>query len=241
MSEKLEHEHDPGAIARRLRRGHRVEYFSDWIYGGIDGAITTFAIVAGSVGAGLSARVILILGFSNIIADGLSMAAANYTGTKAENDNAARLRAVEERHVKLAPAGEREEVRQIFAAKGFAGELLDQIVSVITSDKRLWVETMLAEEHGIGKARRMPMRAALGTLVGFLLCGLVPLLPYALSAPSPAIIALVATTLVFFGIGVWKSKWSQQAWWRSGVETLTIALLAAGAAFLVGNLLSRLL
>lgn len=241
MTDELEHDHDPGAIARRLRRGHRVEYFSDWIYGGIDSAITTFAIVAGSVGAGLSARVILILGFSNIIADGLSMAAANYTGTKAENDNAKRLRAVEEKHVRLAPAGEREEIQQIFAAKGFAGDLLDQIVGVITSDRKLWVETMLAEEHGIGQAKRVPMRAAMGTLIGFLLCGLVPLLPFALSAPSPAMVALVATTLVFFGIGIWKSKWSQQAWWRSGLETLTIGLLAAGAAFLVGDLLSRLI
>jgi VIT1/CCC1 family predicted Fe2+/Mn2+ transporter len=149
MTSPLEHDHSPQGIADRLRQGHRVEYFSDWIYGGIDGAITTFAIVAGSVGAGLSARVILILGFSNIVADGLSMAAANFTGTKAQNDNAARLRAVEERHVRLQPAGEREEIRQIFEAKGFSGQLLDQIVQVITSDKRLWIETMLTEEHGI--------------------------------------------------------------------------------------------
>ena len=91
----------------------------DWVYGGIDGTVTTFAVVAGVVGAELSTRTLLILGAANLFGDGFSMAAGNYSGTKAELDEYAQVRRMEERHVDLVPEGEREEIRQIFRAKGF--------------------------------------------------------------------------------------------------------------------------
>ena len=62
------------------------KYISEFVYGGMDGAITTFAIVAGVVGASLSSTIILILGFANLFADGFSMASANYLSTKSENE-----------------------------------------------------------------------------------------------------------------------------------------------------------
>jgi VIT1/CCC1 family predicted Fe2+/Mn2+ transporter len=86
--------------------------------------VTTFAVVAGVVGADLSTKALLILGAANFFADGFSMAAANFTGTKAEMEEYEKVRRVEERHVELAPEGEREEIRQIFEAKGFTGEAL---------------------------------------------------------------------------------------------------------------------
>ncbi|MEM6667471.1 MAG: VIT1/CCC1 transporter family protein [Pseudomonadota bacterium] len=239
MAEPLEHSHDPDDIAKRLREGYRVSYLSDWIYGGIDGAITTFAIVAGSLGADFSTRVILILGFVNVMADGFSMAAANFSGTKADNDNAERLRKVEERHIRLAPEGERQEIRQIFADKGFAGETLEQVVDVITADKRLWIDTMLTEEHGIALARRSPTKAAFSTFLGFLLCGLVPLMPFLFGLPHAGYLCLALTAAVFFLIGLWKSQWSPQRWYESAVETLIIGLSAAGIAYLLGDVLGR--
>jgi VIT1/CCC1 family predicted Fe2+/Mn2+ transporter len=69
-----------------LAKGPRNNYVRDWIYGGIDGTVTTFAIVAGVVGANLYASVLIILGLANLIADGFAMAASNYTGTKSEHD-----------------------------------------------------------------------------------------------------------------------------------------------------------
>lgn len=241
MVDKLEHSHEPEDIARRLEDGHKVNYLQDYVYGGIDGAVTTFAIVAGSLGASLSTKVILILGFANLLADGLSMAAGNFTGTKADNDDAERLRQVEERHLAKAPHGEREEIRQIFAAKGFKGDDLDRVVEVITGDRRVWIETMLTEEYGIAAARRSPTRAATATFIGFLICGLVPLIPFVFALPRAAETALVATALTFFGIGVVKANWSTQAWWRSGLETLAIGLGAAAIAYLIGDLLNTLL
>jgi hypothetical protein len=126
----LEHGHHPREIARRLEKGPRASYLRDWVYGGIDGTVTTFAIMAGVVGASLEARVVLILGACNLLADGLSMAAANYSSTKTEIDEYEQVRRMEERHVDLAPEGEREEVRQIFEAKGFEGEALESAVDL---------------------------------------------------------------------------------------------------------------
>jgi VIT1/CCC1 family predicted Fe2+/Mn2+ transporter len=233
-----DHSHTPAGIAERLRQGHQTNYLQDWVYGGIDGAVTTFAIVAGSLGASLSAKIILILGFANLLADGLSMAAGNYLGTKADNDDAKRLAAVEADHIDRFPDGEREEIRQIFAAKGFVGQMLEDAVEVITANREVWIATMLAEEYGVAAARRSPMRAAIATFGGFLVCGLVPLAPFLLGLPNAAWVALVATALTFACIGWGKSLWSLSPWWRSSLETLAIGLSAAIVAFGIGHVLN---
>src|SRR5688500_2452737 len=98
-----EHEHSPEAIKKRLAAGPRHSYLRDWIYGGIDGAVTTFAVVAGVVGAQLSTKIILVIGLANILADGFSMAASNYLGTKSEQDEIERLVAIENRHIEKFP------------------------------------------------------------------------------------------------------------------------------------------
>lgn len=84
--QEIFHDHSAEAIRARLEDGAKASYLRDWVYGGIDGAVTTFAIVCGVVGANFSTSVILVLGAANIVADGFSMAASNYTGSKAEND-----------------------------------------------------------------------------------------------------------------------------------------------------------
>ncbi|WP_417767316.1 VIT1/CCC1 transporter family protein [Stappia sp.] len=235
----LEHDHSTKAIAARLARGPRISYLRDWIYGGIDGAVTTFAIVAGSIGANLSARVILILGIANLVADGFSMAAANYSGTKAEHDDYNRLREMEERHIDREPDGETEEIRQIFRAKGYRGEELQQMTALITSRRAVWIETMLSEEHGVSNGLHDPLKSALATFFAFLVCGAVPLVPFIAGLPASAITAAIATGIVFFAIGSAKSKWSTQGWLRSGLETLGIGLGAAGLAWAAGRLLER--
>jgi VIT1/CCC1 family predicted Fe2+/Mn2+ transporter len=237
---KLEHDHDSAAIRQRLAAGPPVSYLRDWVYGGIDGAVTTFAIVAGAVGADLSSRIVLILGVANLVGDGFSMAAGNFSGTKAERDEYAHLRAVEERHVDLVPEGEREEVRQIYRAKGFRGEDLERAVRVLTARRENWIDTMMAEEYGQPRVLRVPWKAALSTFSAFLVCGSIPLLPFVVDAADASRLSLAATALVFFGIGSAKGRWSTAPWWRSGVETLTIGLAAATIAFLIGRWLEDL-
>lgn len=227
----MEHDHDPEAIRRRLSVRPEQNYLRDWVYGGIDGAVTTFAVVAGVVGAGLSARTVLILGAANLLADGFSMAASNYSGTKTERDDKDRLRAVEERHIDLVPEGELEEIREIFRAKGFQGRGLETAVQVITADRGRWVDTMLAEEYGLPATLRSPVKAAASTFLAFLVCGLIPLLPFVFGLPAPVALATGSTAAVFFAIGSVKSLWSLTAWWRSGLETLAIGMAAAALAF----------
>lgn len=227
----LEHSHTRKAIHDRLIEGPRSSYLRDWIYGGIDGTVTTFAIVAGVVGANLSASVLLILGFANLLADGFAMAASNYTGTKAERENYERLLAVERKHIAIVPEGEREEIRQIFAAKGFSGSDLERVVAVITSDPALWAKTMAAEEYGLSPMLRSPTRAAVCTFIAFVLCGCVPLLSYL--SPAGLDASVIATGATFFGVGAIKSLWSSAGWMRSGLEVLFVGMTAAALAYVV--------
>jgi len=236
--EDIEHGHSAHAIAARLEKGPQANYIQDWVFGGIDGAVTTFAIVAGVAGAELSVKIILILGLANLLADGFSMAAGNYSGVKAQKDDYDRLRKMEYHHIAVTPEGEREEVRQIFAAKGFEGKDLDRAVEIITDCQERWVNVMLEEEHGAPKVERSALKAGLVTFVAFFLCGAVPLLPFLFGGLGNALlIATIMTGAVFFGIGALKSKWSLTSWWRSGLETFAIGMIAAGVAYWVGALL----
>jgi VIT1/CCC1 family predicted Fe2+/Mn2+ transporter len=237
----LEHGHHPHEIARRLREGPKASYLRDWVYGGIDGTVTTFAVVAGVVGAALSTKALLILGVANLIADGFSMAAANYSGTKAEIEEYEHVRSMEERHVRMAPEGEREEIRQIFQAKGFHGEALDRVVDVITEKRDRWIATMMTEEHGLPPISRSPFRSALATFCAFIICGAVPLLPFTLGLPATIEASTLMTGLTFFSIGSLRSRWSPAPWWRAGLETFAIGMCAAGLAYMVGVILGGLI
>lgn len=234
MNLDVEHSHSPKDIAARLARGPSINYLRDWIYGGIDGAVTTFAIVAGVVGAELSVGIVLVLGLANLFADGFSMAASNYSGTKSEHDDFERIKSIELRHIRHHPDGEREEVRQIYARKGFGGEELERMVQLTTAHEDIWIEVMLAEEYGIQKVQRSPALAAFATFIAFVICGFVPLVPFILGLEASATAASVMTGIVFLGIGAVKSRWSMQSWWMSAIETFAIGMSAAGIAFAIG-------
>ena len=237
---ELEHSHMPDDIALRLSTTPKPSYLRDWVLGGIDGALTTFAIVAGVAGAGLAHSVVIILGIANLLADGISMAAGNYSGVKAENDALKSVRDMEFRHIEQAPDGEREEVRQIFSKKGFKADDLERAVDIITKSKDRWVDFMLVEEFGLPHNARPPMPASAATFVAFVICGSVPLIPYLFRSESAFFAASIATGFVFFGIGALKSKWTNAAWWRSGLETLIIGSGAATVAFFVGYYIEKL-
>ena len=232
----LEHGHEPEEIARRIKAPNGRSNLRDVIYGAIDGAVTTFAIVAGVVGAELSTKVIMALGIANVLADGFSMAAGNYSGTKAELDDARRLRDVEERHIRLAPEGERAELRAILAEKGLEGDVLDAAVKAIAANKKNWIDMMLVEEYGLSPVDPFPMRAATATFLAFLVAGMVPLLPYLFGAEDAFRWSIVMTGFTFFAVGALKSIWSLAAWWRSGIETLMIGGAAAAIAYVVGTM-----
>ncbi|MXQ09333.1 hypothetical protein GQ651_15920 [Alphaproteobacteria bacterium GH1-50] len=232
----LEHDHDLPSIRERLAGPRRVSYLRDAVFGAIDGAVTTFAIVAGVVGANLPFKVIVALGIANVLADGFSMAAGNYSGTKAELDEAMRLREIEERHIRLAPEGEKAELREILASKGLEGDVLTAATEAIASDRKRWIDMMLVEEYGLSPVDPHPMRAAIATFAAFLVAGMVPLLPYLFGLSDPFRLSIWATGVTFFAVGAIKSRWSLAPWWRSGIETLLIGGVAAFIAYFVGTL-----
>ena len=236
----LKGEHTQEAIASRLQAARRHSYLGDFILGAVDGAVTTFAIVAGAAGAGLSNGVVLVLGFANVLADGFSMAAGNFLRARSDQQHLERFRRMEETHIDRIPEVEREEVRQIYREKGFKGDELEKAVELITSDKDRWVKTMLTEEYGLPAEIRSPWTAAFATFAAFCACGLVPLVPYLFGARSSFLVSCIMTGVTFFLIGSFKSRWSTSSWYRSGLETLFVGALAAGLAYGAGVLLKGL-
>ena len=231
-----EHGHTPQEIAKRIGAPGGSGVLKDAVYGAIDGAVTTFAIVAGVAGAGLSPFVIVALGMANVLADGFSMAAANYSGTKAELDNMRRLRVVEERHIQKYPEGERLEVREILSKKGLTGAVLDDATAAITQNRENWIALMMEGEYGLAGVDPRPERAAATTFLAFLAAGIVPLLPFLLGLPNAFAVSIVMTMVTFFAIGALKSIWALTPWWRSAGETLLIGGAAAAIAYSVGTL-----
>lgn len=233
-------EHTPDAIRARLAQGPGHSVLRDVVYGAIDGIVTTFAVVAGVAGAGLAARVVLILGVANLAADGFSMAVSNFLGARSEGQRRERIRRQEEQHIAAVPAGEREEVRQLLARWGLDDESLDAATDAITRDPDRWVGFMLQLEHGLPASSTSPVRAALATFVAFVAVGSVPLVPFVLDAladagvASPFAWSAALTAVAFFAVGVGKAMVVAQSRWRSGLETVLVGGSAAALAYAVG-------
>ncbi len=231
-----EHGHSPQEIQDRIGSPPGRGLLRDIVYGGIDGSVTTFAIVAGVAGAGLSPFVIVALGLANVLADGFSMAAGNYSGTKAELDDIRRLREIENRHIDTYPDGERGEVREILRLKGLSGRVLEEATDEICKSRETWVDLMIEGEYGLAGVDPRPMKAAVATFAAFMVAGMVPLLPFLFGLANAFAISSCMTMACFFAIGAFKSRWSLAPWWRSGTETLMIGGAAAAMAYSVGLL-----
>lgn len=229
--------HTPAAIRERLNEQTRHSYIGDAVLGGIDGCVTTFAVVAGAVGGGFSSLVVVILGLANLLADGFSMAIGNYQGTRSEQENVERARRQEENEIREHPAGEREEIRQIYMMKGFDGDLLESIVDVITEDRKVWVDTMLTEELGLQLESPSPFKAAITTFAAFLAVGIVPLLPFLvveLDMKTSFIASCVMTGIAFFVVGVARGIAVESRPVVTGLTTMLTGGAAAAVAFGVG-------
>ena len=120
MSHDTDHEaeHTPEAISERIRSGSTQGYLKDSIYGAIDGAVTTFAVVASVTGAGLSSGIVIILGLANLLADGFSMAAGNFLGTRAENQSVSKARREEEREIETHPKASKRKYGKFSQPRG---------------------------------------------------------------------------------------------------------------------------
>ncbi len=222
------------------------DYVAEFVYGGIDGAITTFAVVAGASGANLSLSVIIILGVANLIADGFSMSVGNYFSTKAAQDNYDRHKAIEYWEVDNLREKEVEEIREIYEKKGFKGELLEQVVTVITSNKDVWVDTMMKEELEMIKEGKAPIKTAAVTFIAFALIGLIPLLSYLvawildLDKTNLFLYSCLLTCVGLAIVGYFKSLVTEKNKAISIAETLVLGGIAAALSYVAGAILEKM-
>ena len=239
----LKEEHRPDRIRERISARGGESWLGDAVLGGVDGIVTTFAVVAGSAGGQLSTHVVIILGLANLIADGFSMAVSNYLGTRSRREEVEQAKQDESWQIESYPAGEYREVREIFARKGFRGPTLDRIVETITRDKEVWIDTMLEEELNLQKVAASPWRAALVTFIAFVIFGSIPLIPFVFPVSVRQHLFLISgglSAVAFAILGVWKGVMLHRPPLRSGLQTFLIGSIAAVLAYGVGAVLHSL-
>lgn len=215
-------------------------FIQDIVYGGIDGIVTTFAVVSGSEGAMLPNYIVIILGYANLFADGMSMGVGNFLSIRSERDNYERLYKEELKEIHDDPVVEREEIREIYARKGFAGGELDMVVSRITADERVWAETMMREEHGMTpEVAAYPWLHGVMTFFSFIFFGSIPIFPYLFDV-TPDLrfrIAILSTGLALALLGSLRSWVTRERLFWGPVEIVGLGTLTAAVAYLVGVLL----
>jgi len=221
-------------------------HLGEFVYGGIDGCVTTFAVVAGSVGAGLSSSVIIILGFANLLADGFAMSVGAYLSTKSEKDNYQKHKQLEYWEIENLHDVEVQEIRDIYARKGFSGDLLEQVVTVITADKDRWVDVMMVEELGMLEETRSAFSIGLVTYISFILIGIIPLIIYVVDYVNPLeanlfLISSILTAIGFIIVGWLKTHITETSAVKGILETLLLGGIAAFVSYCVGDILEQLI
>jgi VIT1/CCC1 family predicted Fe2+/Mn2+ transporter len=219
------------------------QYIGDFVYGGLDGIITTFAVVSGVAGAELGTGIILILGLANLLADGFSMGTGAYLSSKSEQEYYDKERERELWEVEHFHEGERTELLEIYLSRGYSEQEAQQLVDIYSRDEDRFVDAMMIDELGMMKDERNPIFSALVTLGSFILAGAVPLLVYLIGLTvtiNPAnefLISIVLSGIALFGLGAGKVLITHQNPIKSGIEMLLVGGLAAGVAYIVGALL----
>ena len=243
--------HSTAKIAAAAREEHgpaSSQYIGNLVYGGLDGIITTFAVVSGVAGAQLASGIVLILGLANLFGDGFSMAIGAYLSSKSEKEYYNRERQREAWEVEHFPEGEKQELLELYRAQGYPDEDAQKLVEIKTRDKDRWLDTMMVEELGLMHDDRNPRTEAWMTFAAFVVAGALPLLayvadwifPFTLAPQTAFFISMGLSALALFGLGAAKVLVTQRNALRSGLEMLLVGGLAAGVAYVIGALLKGL-
>ncbi len=217
----------------------RASGLSDFILGAQDGLVNVLGVVLGIAAATNDVRVVLVAGLATTFAESISMGAVAFTTTLADADLYQSEREREYRHIIETPNLEIKEIRDIYASKGFKGELLDHIVDTITASQDVWVAVMMAEEHQLAPVdRKTAIRAAWVVGLSAIIGSLVPIAPFMfLPVATSMWMSVLVTALVLFAIGFYKARVTVGKPMKSGLEMAVIGTLSAMAGYLVGVLL----
>lgn len=242
--------HTPEAIAQAAAEEHGgagSQYVGDMVLGGLDGIITTFAVVSGVAGARLGLNVVMIMGLANLFADGFSMATGSFLSLRSEREYYRKEKSRETWEVEHFPDGEKQELTEIYRKQGYTEAESRRLVDIISRDPRRWVDTMMVNELGLLPDERTPLRSALATFAAFVLAGSIPLLIYLIGlivpiAPTTAFtFSLAMSGVALFILGSAKVVVTRGNPLRSGLEMLAVGSLAAGVAFIIGVVLKGII
>lgn len=223
--------------------GEISQFLGDFVYGGLDGIITTFAVVSGVEGASLGTNIILIMGLANLFADGFSMATGAFLSQRSEQEFYQKEYERELWEVENLPDGEKEELKLIYQYQGYSEEEAEQLTDIKTRNKVRWVNSMMVDELGMLKDERSPLMRALATFIAFVLAGSIPMLTFVIglfvqiSAGMAFPVSIMLSGLALFGLGAAKVLVTHQNPWRAGMEMLLMGGMAAGVAYFIGWLL----
>lgn len=221
------------------------EYLSEFVYGGIDGIVTTFAVVAASAAAGLDTGVILVLGFANLIADGISMGVSAYLAEKSELEQYHKQRRAVVRLLEDSVKKAGTTISMQLKRYGFTGKNLESATKKIQKSDHA-AGFIMREKHGLGEAPSSAVGTGMVTFISFLIVGIVPILAYLIDFIFDAggkglfLQSCLLAGGAFAGIGWLKSKIADTPIVGSVIETLILGAIAAGAAYIVGSLLEPL-
>jgi vacuolar iron transporter family protein len=219
-------------------------YLKEIVYGGNDGIVTTFAIVAGFAGAQSQSTTIpllsvLLFGFANLFADGVSMALGNFLSSRSEKDVYAQQKQQELSQMQSDPKSEEEETRTILKHKGFSPEQAETLLSIYKTNRPYWLSFMMNDELEMANPEKEnAFTMSLTTFFSFVVFGLIPLLPYVLFRNSALVFqfSLTTTAMALLALGLLRWRVTRQKLTRSLFETLLLGGLAALIAYGVGTL-----
>jgi VIT1/CCC1 family predicted Fe2+/Mn2+ transporter len=223
---------------RVVRHEPKANWLRDVILGGQDGLVNILGIVLGVIAGGGSRPVLLAAGFAAAITESLSMGAVGYTSTSADRDYYQAARRREAADIESNPSGERGAVRALYAAKGFSGPLLDDVVDTITADPDRWLATVMDDELHLRPVQtRDAVRSSAVVTMATLVGHLIPLLPFLWLARSSAVVLAIAlSAVVLFGVGAYSSITLVGDWRRNGLKMIAIGLGAAAIGFGIGHI-----
>jgi len=217
------------------------DYIKSVIFGGLDGIVTTFAVVAGVAGANLDNHVVIILGFANVVADGISMGLGDFLSERAELEFVKNERRREEWEVQNYIDGEKKEMVDLYTAKGMTEEDATTVIDVMSKYHNIFVDTMLVEELGLmpPDENDSPAKKGFVTFLSFLIFGVVPLLTYVFGYNSSnknllfgVSVAMSAITL--FVLGVVKARLASQPILSTAFAMMVNGGVAAAASYFIG-------
>lgn len=224
------------------------QYFTEVIYGGVDGIITTFAVVAGFSGAALSTdetteltfMVVLLFGLANLFADAVSMGLGNFLSVRSEKDiyNITRYR--EMTNVKENPKAEKASTVAILIGRGFSDEDAETLANVFQKNPDYWVDFIMNSKLQMSDPRGTnPALTGIATFLAFLFFGTIPLLPFIFMESEVAGIAfsysLFGTFVALVILGLLKWRVAGVSVFYALAEVIIIGGVAASVAYYVGT------